>query len=252
MTGPSLPDRIKRVFSQHLDPAPGGKPDPGPRRISRGQDRDKVDESAALLERLGGEVWAGDAVEIQTDNPDFWNAKSFELTFHIEAVCLAEVEDETGSFTFSVFFLTANQGADVLVVEGDLPQTARAYLGTRGPDALTDELRALRDQYLADAASQVTYDVRTDGLGPWTAYAAREDGRFWLRHGTSDLVPQTSRSADGTGYRDASFFYGPTLGDAGFVLRLMELGGFGHAFQMEVLTLDKLKFWRRERPAARR
>jgi hypothetical protein len=31
----------------------------------------------------------------------------------------------------------------------------------------------------------------------------------------------------------------------------MELGGFGHAFQMEVLTLDKVKFWRRERPGAR-
>ena len=28
----------------------------------------------------------------------------------------------------------------------------------------------------------------------------------------------------------------------------MELGGFGHAFQLEVLTLGKVKFWRRERP----
>ena len=251
MTGPSLPDRIKRVFAQHLDPAPGDKPDPGPRRISRGHDRDRVDEAAALLERLGGEVWAGDAVEIQTDNPEFWNAKSYELTYRIESVSLAEVEDETGSFTFSVFFLTPNQGADVLVVEGDLPQSARAYLGTRGPDALADELRTLRERYLAGGTAQVTYDVQTDGLGPWTAYAARENGRFWLRHGTSDLVPQTARGQDGTAYRDASFFYGPTLGDASFILRLMEIGGFGHPFQMEVLTLDKLKFWRRERPTRR-
>ena len=251
MTGPSLPERIKRVFSQHLDPAPGDKPDPGPRRISRGHDRDKVDESASLLERLGGEVWAGDAVEIQTDNPEFWNAKSFELTYRIESVSLAEVEDETGSFTFAVYFLTPNQGADVLVIEGDLPQSARAYLGTRGPDALTEELRPLRDEFVRGDASQVTYELQTDGLGPWTAYAARENGRFWLRHGTSDLVPQTARGQDGTGYRDASFFYGPTLGDASFILRLMEIGGFGHAFQMEVLSLDKLKFWRRERPTRR-
>jgi hypothetical protein len=252
MTGASLPDRIKRLFADHLDPAPGSRPDPGPRRIRRSGDRDQVDEAAAILDRLGGDVWAGDVVEIESADPAFWNASTFELTFQIEAVCLAEIEDETGTFTFSVFFLAPNQGADVLVIEGDLPQTARAYLGTRGPDALVEELRAHHLHYVKSPDTQVTYDVATDGLGPWTAYAARENGRLWIRHGKSDLLPQTAYGADGTAYRDASFFYGPTLGDAGWILRLLEIGGFGHAFQMEALPLAKLNFWRRDRASARR
>ncbi|HEU5315025.1 MAG TPA: hypothetical protein VFX49_02880 [Chloroflexota bacterium] len=251
MTGASIPERINRLFSQHLDPASTGRPDPGPRRIKRSGDRDQVDEAAAVIETLGGEVWAGDVVEIQTDNPEFWNARTFELSYHVDSVCLAEVDDALGAFTFTVLFLAPNQGADVLIIEGDLPQTARAYLGVRGPDALVEELSALRQEYQRAADAQVTYDVRTDGLGAWTAYAARDAGRFWVRHGRSDLVPQTAYGPDGTAYRDASFYYGENLGDAGWILRLLEIGGFGHAFQMEVLTLDKLKFWRRERVPAR-
>jgi hypothetical protein len=61
-------------------------------------------------------------------------------------------------------------------------------------------------------------------------------------------VPRTADNPEGTTYRDCSFYYGARLGDATWTLRLMELGGFGHAFQLEVLTLGKVKFWRRERP----
>jgi hypothetical protein len=251
MTGQSIPERVKRLFFQHLDPVPGARPDAGPRRVKRSGDRDQVDEAASIVENLGGEVWAGDVVEIQSDNLEFWNARSFELSYRIDTVCLAEVEDQTGAFTFSIFFLAPDQGADVLVIEGDLPLTARAYLGTRGPDALAEELRRHREGYLASPQAQLTYEVATDGLGSWTAYAARQDGRFWVRHGGSDLVPQTAYGPDGTSYRDASLFYGESLGDAAWILRLMEIGGFGHAFQMEALPLSKLKFWRRERSAHR-
>lgn len=250
MTGSSLPDRVRRLFSNHRDPARRDV-DRGPRTIKRPQDPDQVDEAASILARLGGDVWAGDVIELESSDPAFWNGRAFELSYRIECVCLAELGDDTGHFSFSIFFLAPDQGADVVILEGDLPQTARAYLGTRGPDALVDELRNLRADYLRSSEAQVTYDVATDGLGAWTAYAARDAGRFWVRHGTSNLVPQTALAADGTAYRDCSFFYGPSVGDATWTLRLMEIGGFGHAFQAEVLPLSKVKFWRRERPPAR-
>ena len=246
MTSPSIPDRVRRLLAGHLDPS---RPDiaRGPRAIRRGDDPDRVDEAAAILAGLGGDVWAGDVVELESSDPTFWNARTFELTYRIECVCLAEIGDETGRFTFSIFFLAPDQGADVLILEGDLPQTARAYLGVRGPDALVDELRRHRADYLRAPEAEVTYDIGTDGLGPWTAYAARERGRFWVRHGSSNLVPQTAYAAEGTSYRDCSFYYGPSLGAAAWTLRLVEIGGFGHAFQTEVLPLGKLKFWRRAR-----
>lgn len=251
MTSQSIPDRIRRLLVQHLDPVQG-EVDRGPRSVRRREDDpDRVDEATAILRGLGGEVWAGDVVEVETSDPTFWSAHTFELSYRIESVCQAEVGDETGRFSFSIFFLAPDQGADVLVLEGDLPATARAYLGVRGPDALVDELRRHRTAYLRAPDAEVTYTIATDGLGEWTAYAARENGRFWLRHGTSGLVPQTAQSADGATYRDCSYYFGAALGDATWQLRLMEIGGFGHAFQMEALPLSKLRFWRRERPAGR-
>ena len=250
MSGASIPDRIRRLLGSHLDPT-RAESDRGPRPIRRGDDPDQVDEAAAILATLGGEVWAGDVVELESGDPAFWNARAFELSYRIECVGLAEIRDQTGRFTFSIFFLAPDQGADALVLEGDLPQTARAYLATRGPDALVDELRRHRADYLRSPDAQETYDVAVDGLGEWTAYAARENGRFWVRHGASGLVPQTAYGADGAPYRDCSFFYGPSLGDAAWTLRLVEIGGFGHAFQAEVIPLSKVKFWRRERPASR-
>jgi hypothetical protein len=246
MTGSSIPDRIRRLLGQHLDPATSGGP-AGPRQIKRGDDPDNVDEAAALMETLGGEVWAGDVVEVESSDPTFWNARAFDLSFRIECVTLAEVGDASGRFSFPVLFLDPNQGADVLILEGDLMQSARAYLGTRGPDSLVDELREFRDSYLLAPEPQVTYEVETDGLGRWTAYAAREEGRFWSRHGRSDLVPRAADSPNGTSYRDCSFYFGDRPCDATWMLRLMEVGGFGHAFQMEAVRLDKVRFWRRDR-----
>jgi hypothetical protein len=248
MAGPSLPERIRRLLASHLDPQAAGA-ESGPRRIRRPEaDPDRINEAEAVLAGLGGEVWAGDVVEVETSDPQFWNARSFSLSFRIEAVGRAEIADQTGRFSFSLFFLAPHQGADVLFLEGDLPQTARAYLGTRGPDALVDELRRCRHEYLRSPEPEVTFTIQTDDLGAWTAYAAREQGRFWALHGRSDLIPQTAYAPDGVPYRDCSLYFGPSLGEATWVLRLVEIGGFGHAFQAEALPLDKIRFWRRQRP----
>ena len=249
MTGDSIPDRVRRLWNRAFDHPKGPPIDRGPRVVRRGHDADGTDEAAALLARLGGDVWAGDVVEVDTSDPAFWNAASFTLSFQVGAVALAQTGDDRGLFSFQLFFLAPNQGADIVVIEGDMPSTARAYLGVRGPVALHEELGRYRNAYLRDALPEVAYDVACDGLGTWTAYQVRGDGRFWLRHGTSENVPLSADTADGVRYGDASFFFGPSLGEAGWILRVMEYGGFGHAFQMESLPLSAVRFWRRERPA---
>ncbi len=201
-----------------------------------------------MLDRLGGDVWAGDVVEVDTSDPAFWNASSFTLNFRIDAVALAQTNDERGAFTFAVLFLAPDQGADVLVIEGDMAATARAYLGVRGPGALREELARYRTAFLRDARDEVAFDVETDRLGTWTAFQVRVGGRFWLRHGRSDHVPASAEGIDGVAYGDASFYYGPSLAQSGWLLRTMEYGGFGHAFQMESVPLSAVRFWRRERP----
>jgi hypothetical protein len=246
----SIPDRVRRLWSQAFDHPTQPPLDRGPRRVNRGHDTDGIDEAAAMMARLGGDVWAGDVVEIDTSDPAFWNASSFTLSFQIGAVALAQTSDQRGLFTFTVLFLAPNQGADVLIVEGDMPATARAYLGVRGSTTLHEELARYRTAYLRDANAVVCYDVATDGLGSWTAYQVRGNGRFWLRHGTSENVPTSADAVDGVMYGDASFYYGPSLAQAGWIIRLIEFGGFGHAFQMESLPITAVRFWRRDRPTS--
>lgn len=249
MSGRSLPDRIRRLLGAHLDP-PEAARDRGPRALpKRGDDPDQVDEARAILDSLGGAVWAGDVVELESSDPSFWNARSFEQSYRIECVCRAEMSDPTGNYTFSIFFLAPDQGADVLILEGDLPMTARAYLGVRGPDVLVNELRRHREDYMQSPRAEVTYTVEPDGLGEWTAYSAREQGRFWVLHGTSNMVPHSAYGIDGVAYRDCAFYYGDSDGAtaATWVLTLMELAGFGHAFQAEAIPLARVKFWRRDR-----
>ena len=251
VTGDSIPDRVRRLWSQAFDHPTKPPADRGPRNVRRGHDADGTDEAAAMIARLGGDVWAGDVVEIDTSDPAFWNGSSFTLSFQIGAVSLAQTGDDRGLFTFTVLFLAPNQGADVLVIEGDMPSTARAYLGVRGSVALHGELARYRTAFLRDAKSEVAYDVATDGLGTWTAYQVRAAGRFWLRHGASELVPSSAEGEAGVAYGDASFYYGPSLAEAGWILRMMEYGGFGQTFQMESVPLTAVRFWRRERPVAR-
>jgi hypothetical protein len=250
--GDSIPERVRRLWNQAFDHPKEPPVDRGPRVVRRDHDADDTDEAAAMIARLGGDVWAGDVVEIDTSDPAFWNASSFTLSFQVGAVALAQTGDQRGHFTWNVFFLAPNQGADIVVIEGDMPSTARAYLGVRGPVALQEELARYRTAYLRDVRPEVAYDVATDGLGTWTAYQVRGDGRFWLRHGASENVPTSAGGIDGVRYGDASFYYGPSLGAAGWIIRIMEYGGFGHAFQMESLPLSAVRFWRRDRPTVGR
>lgn len=250
MTGDSIPDRVRRLWNQARGHPVTPGIDRGPRGVHRGHDADGTDEAASMLARLGGDVWAGDVVEVDTSDPGFWGATSFTLSYQVGAIALAQTGDHRGQFTFNVLFLGANQGADVLVIEGDMPATARAYLGVRGSGALHEELARYRTAYLRDANAEVSYDVATDRLGTWTAYQVRGSGRFWLRHGASDAVPSSAGGVDGVAYSDASFYYGPSLAQAGWIIRLMEYGGFGHTFQMESLPLSAVRFWRRERPGS--
>lgn len=243
---PSLPDRLRRLIQAERPERQGGDTPPARRPIRRtDRDSDQVDEAAQMEAAAGGEVHAGDVVEVVTADPSFWKQSHFELQFAIEAVARAEISDAIGSFSFLIYFLSPDQGADALILEGDLPQTARAFLGALGPPDLSATLQTLLEDYRSRPETQVGYDVPLEDLGRWTAYAAREDGRFWLLEGRSGLVPATADRRDGVGYRDFACYYGQSQASAQWELRLLEIGGFGQAFQGERVALKDVRFWRR-------
>ncbi len=248
MTTESIPERIRRLWAQHMrrdDAPPVAR---GPKAVTRATDADGVDEARILLNRLGGDIWAGDVAEVETSDPGFWKASSFNLTYSVACVALAETTDARGSFTFTLLFLEPHQGADVIIIEGDMERSARVFLGVRGPEALRAELAGHREKFLKSPNPEERYAVETDGLGDWTAYQVRGTGHLWVVHGQSDMVPQSAATDGGVAYRDASFYYGPNLATSGWGLRVLEFGGFGHAFQVESLPLGAISIWRRDRP----
>ena len=133
MTSRSIPDRIRRLFAQHLDPV-RGEVDRGPRPVRRLEDDlDRVDEASAILQGLGGEVWAGDVVQVETSDPEFWNARTFEPTYRIESVCLAEVGDATGvpimlHWTVEPDVLALLKKGDILAHPFNPPESNQANL----------------------------------------------------------------------------------------------------------------------------
>ena len=207
-------------------------------------DHDRTDEAAQLIAAIGGDFHSGDVAEVETYHPDFWEADEFSLNYEIGAVGRAEIAEEAGVFSFTLALLAPDQSANVLFVEGDQPQSALAYLGVQGSTGLVGELTRYRDDYLRGSEDEVRYDVQTDGLGTWTAFSARPEGTFWLVEGESDLVSRAALSPVGTAYSDCSFYFGPSLAEAPWMLRLVEIGSYRLAFQCEILPIDKVKFWR--------
>ena len=86
MTGDSIPDRVRRLWNQARGHPVTPGIDRGPRGVHRGHDADGTDEAASMLARLGGDVWAGDVVEVDTSDPGFWGATSFTLSYQVGAI----------------------------------------------------------------------------------------------------------------------------------------------------------------------
>ena len=207
-------------------------------------DHDRTDEAAQLIAAIGGDFHSGDVAEVETADPAFWSSNYFTLNYEVGAIGRAEIEDSAGLFSFTLALLAPDQNASVLFIEGDQPQSAQAYLGIERSKSLAEELTICRDDYLRGSEDEVRYNVQTDGLGTWTAFSARFEGTFWLVEGESDLVARAALSPVGTSYSDCSFYYGPSLAEAPWMLRLVEIGSYRLAFQCEILPIDKVKFWR--------
>ena len=207
-------------------------------------DEDRTDEAAQLIAAIGGDFHSGDVAEVETGDPSFWEADEFTLNYEVGAIGRAEIPDAAGQFSFTLALLAPNQSASALFIEGDQPQSAQAYLGIQGSDGVVGELTRHRDDYLQRTEAEVSYEVETEGLGTWTAFSARPEGAFWLVEGESSLVARAALTPAGTSYGDCSFYYGPSLAEAQWMLRLVEIGGYRLAFQCEVLPVDKVKFWR--------
>lgn len=207
-------------------------------------DHDRTDEAAQLVAAIGGDFHSGDVAEVETADPAFWDADEFTLNYEVGAVGRAEIPDAAGQFSFTLALLAPDQSASILFVEGEQPQSALAYLGVQGSAGLVEELTRYRDDYLQHTAAEVSYDVQADGLGTWTAFSARPEGTFWLVEGESTLVARAALTPVGTAYSDCSFYYGPSLAEAPWMLRLVQIGSYRLAFQCEILPIDNVKFWR--------
>ncbi len=207
-------------------------------------DHDRTDEAAQLIAAIGGDFHRGDVAEVETADPTFWDADEFTLSYEVGAVGRAEIPDAAGQFSFTLALFAPDQSASILFVEGDQPQSALAYLGVQGSAGLVEELTRYRDDYLQHTAAEVSYDVQADGLGTWTAFSARPEGTFWLVEGESDLISRAALTPVGTAYSDCSFYYGPSLAEAPWMLRLVQIGSYRLAFQCEILPIDNVKFWR--------
>jgi hypothetical protein len=210
-------------------------------------DPDQVDEAAAVISAIGGQVRPGDAATIQIADPAPWGLASFELDVSVAAVSRAEIRDASGLFSFMLYWMPAQQEAALVTVEGDVPALAEVFVGRYLADrALTDTLLWCRDQYLADHEYQeLTFDLGEHGVGSWTAFAAREGGRLSVESGTAPLLPAGAAMGDGLPYRDCLFH--PGRRDDPARLRLVQIGTFAYAFQGEIVPLPAISILRRTR-----
>ena len=65
----------------------------------------------------------------------------------------------------------------------------------------------------------------------------------WSR-ASPTLISRAALTPVGTAYSDCSFYYGPSLAEAPWMLRLVQIGSYRLAFQCEILPIDNVKFWR--------
>jgi len=198
-----------------------------------------------VLNAIGGQIRPGDAATVHVADPAVWGLNSFDLDVSIGAVSRAEIRDQSGIFSFMVYWMPPNQEAAVLTAEGDVLALAEAFVGRLvRNDGLRDALLWCRDRYLEDAAaSEPEYDLSEHGLATWTAFAAREGGTLRIESGATDLLPGGAAAGNGLPYRDFTLYQGGR--DQPARLRLIQVGGYAYVFQGEVVLLRDVRFLRR-------
>ena len=190
-------------------------------------DQDRTDEAAQLIAAIGGNFHSGDVAEVETADPAFWEANEFTLNYEVGAVGRAEIPDAAGQFSFTLALLAPDQSASILFVEGDQPQSALAYLGIQGSDEPrggADPLPRRLPPTHCGGGSATTWRRTASARGRPSPPGPR--ARSGSSRASPTLVARAALTPVGTSYSDCSFYYGPSLAEAPWMLRLVEIGGY--------------------------
>lgn len=215
-----------------------------PASIANPDDPDNADEASHLLSAIGGEVRPGDAVSLTIDDPARWQINQFELDLSVAAVSRAEIRDTTGLFSFWLYWMSPGQEAGVVIVEGDSPALAEAFVGRQvADDSLLGTLRWCRQRYADEREhDRLDFDLSEHELGQWTAISLREGGQLIVTAGQVDLLPAGATIGGGLPYRDFTLVQGEGVSLA--QLRLVEVGTYSYLYLGERHPLRNVRFMR--------
>jgi hypothetical protein len=246
MSQADLPSRLRRLIKMNIDDKKedGGLP---PRPNARWEpDPDRTNE-AREIERVTGVIRKGEPFTIVTGDPSFWGASGFDVEGLITAVAEVETSDAGGNFQFRYCLVeAAGTTANTLIVEGDAPSSATAYLARACmPDELVGDVRAgqiisrlqeERRRYRDTGASDLP--IQLPPYEDATIIAARYEGRLALLEYEpgKGYLPVSASNPEGIRYGDLTV----RLDQSGWLVRLVEVGAYAYLLEMEPIRLSDL------------
>ena len=246
MSQADIPSRIRRLISQRVDDRPD-ESGLGPRPNAQWEpDPDRTNE-AREIERVTGVIRKGEAFTIVSGDPAHWGVSGFDVEGLITAVGEVETTDASGNFQFRYCLVDVAEGTpNTLIVEGDAPATAVAYLGRAYlPDDLIGDVRAgqlishlqeERRRYRDTGASELPIDLAPYENG--TITAARYEGHLALLEyeAGKGYLPVSAANPEGIRYSDLTVRLDPS----GWLIRLVEVGAYAYLLELEPIRLSNL------------
>lgn len=243
-----LPSRFRRILklkmnSKDLDEA-GGR---GPRPVARwSSDPDQTNE-AREIERVTGVIRSGEAFTIATSDPSFWGARGFDIEGLIVQVGEVQTLDVAGNFQFRYCTLEpSGSSANTLIIEGDSPQAAVAYLaralmpddavGDGRAGQVIEQLRQERQRYKESGAGEMPIHLPPYENG--VIIAARYEGRLALLESEAGkgYLPVSAANPNGVNYADMTVRLDPS----GWMVRMVEVGAYVFLLEIEPIKLSDL------------
>ena len=242
-----IPSRLRRVLKMNID----NRDDGGTRRSARpdarwGDDPDRTNE-AREIERVTGVIRSGEAFSIPSNDPSFWNASGFDIEGLVVQVAEVETVDVSGNFQFRYLVVEpAGSTANTIVIEGDSPTAAVAYLaralmpddmvGDTRAGQVIEQLRQERERYRESGRAEMPIVLPPYESG--TVVAARYDGRLALLESEpgKGYLPVSAANPQGARYADLTV----RLESPGWLVRLVEVGAYVFLLEMEQIRLSDL------------
>jgi hypothetical protein len=243
-----LPTRFRRVLKLNMnskDIDEDGARGPRPNARWAG-DPDQTNE-AREIERVTGIIRSGEAFTISTSDPSFWGARGFDIEGLIVQVGEVQTIDVAGNFQFRYCTVEASgASANTIIVEGDSPQAAVAYLarammpddmlGDGRAGQVIEQLRQERLRYKDSGAGEMR--IHLPPYEDATIIAARYEGRLALLESEpgKGYLPVSAANPNGVNYADMTVRLDPS----GWLVRMVEVGAYVFLLEIEPVKLNEL------------